>query len=613
MGDLHKIESLRLHRDRQSGYFKQSSALPASQLVVTVDVDTIEGEYREHDLRSSHYLAGWSATCTFYRDGAPAVTRHMDGVTSNQFWRWLHNRAVVDIPTWRTRRRRGSAPPLVTVSVLGANLSRTLPLLNTYQKALAWPAEFVSTGSTPSVSLVELVEGVRFSYRFVDIARIWDTTLEDLAKQLGLAQPVTARDSADIVAQAFRTWRKFIITNHLGRVAMSIGAQSMMSYRRFCAPKSLCLHTDATVLALERKACAGGYMAAMQTGIVGDCVLVDYRSAYVDAMRNPMPVKLVGAGVTPPLHEFYRVIDEGYSVVAAVTLAPHTPTLLGRCRRHTVNKLGAHTTFTEQTDRDFSRCRAGHKTVLTTPELVAVKGLIESVETWAVYRSDTVFSDWCQHIWRVRCNARDDFTRAMTKRLATALHGCFAYQPSVWTAEDTLDQWGGDFTYWWGICGGDCKTEGTHRHKYRQMLGRVERQDRYKEGANSMPAIYAHVTAHARLKLSALIETVGWGHTFYADTDGAIIDLSAESLIPADWFGNGLGELSRDVLRDVEIAAVKRYRYAGGARLSGLPSAGRVINGRWEFEEWGDWFPSNIESDGVAFTYTRQMKHPWES
>lgn len=613
MTNLQTFDSSRLHRDRKHGYFRPRRVLPHGQLVVAVDVDTVEGEYRETDHRSTHYLAGWSAAAAKFTRGGTVTTKSMRGVTSDQFWRWLHNRAVLDSVTWKTKRRGGSKPPMFIVTVLGFDLARTLPLLRTYDQSMHWHCEFVSTGATPSVSLVEEVDGLRLSFRFVDCTRVWDTPVEELAKQLGAAQPVNATERAALVLDAFTRWREFVLSNRLGRVAMSIGAQSMMSYHEFCPPKMLCVHDNPNVLALERAACAGGYMVNTKTGRVGAGLLVDYRSAYVDAMRNPMPVKLVGSNINPTLAELDAALGEGYLVVARVTLHPHYPTLLTRCRRHTVNSVGVRSRWIDQWHQDEVRCARGHQLVVTTPELAAIRESIASVDEWAVYRADSPFVDWANHIWQVRCAAPDDFTKSMVKRVATALHGRFGYQPTVWVGEDNLDQWGGDFSYWWGMCGGECAVEGTHRHQYRQMLGRVERQDKYREAADSMPAVYAHVTAYARMKLLELIEAAEWSNLFYADTDGIIVRPAAEVKIPRDWFGDGLGDLSRDYLREVEIAGVKRYRYLGGAKLSGVPTSGRrVEGGRWEWEEWQDWFPGDVNSDGVAYSYTRSMRYPLE-
>ena len=58
---------------------------------------------------------------------------------------------------------------------------------------------------------------------------------------------------------------------------------------------------------------------------------------------------------------------------------------------------------------------------------------------------------------------------------------------------------------------------------FRRFNGLIQRKDTFPESANSHPAIAAHITAHGRMALWALMRKVTPEHYFYCDTDSVMV------------------------------------------------------------------------------------------
>ena len=612
-------------RKRNPAYLTPTEGKQArNTLIGFVDVDTVEGQL-DYDKRTAHTLGCWHLILCKYRADGQHTFKQYTGSTSKHFWTCLRNQ------TLNTN--------IKYLNIIGSDMAKTLPLLDVYQQTEDMTVGFVSEGVHPAVTLKNDV----CEYAFVDAFRVWGMHNWELAKQLGLAQPVSAAERTQLVVDAHSHWRECVLKHNLGfRVLCSIGGQALSSYKRWMPARTLAIHCDVEALSLERAACEGGYMMALQTGYMGDGFLLDFNAAYVAEMRNPMPARRITSGDNIDLTELDRLLNEGHTIVAEVDLCGHVPHLLVHCRRHCATEpetsqysyehddpsdavasveidveTGAIDTnfrspvYGGQNALDTYRCRVGHCAVLTTPEIAAMRPYVTAVRRFVSFATEYPFDAWCDHIWGARqAETGDPFTSAMLKRLGAALHGRFKYTPMTWVLDDDLNTWGLDASHWHALCGVNCEQEGTHRHRFRQIMGRTERQDVFGEGSDTMPAIYAHTTAYARMRLLELIETVGWGDVWYADTDGIIVSPEGANKIPHHWLGDGLGELSVEYLTDVRISGVKRYTHGAGAKLSSYPADGFLDGTFWVFDEWQGWFPYNAETDGVAYSWQRKIPYP---
>ena len=238
--------------------------------------------------------------------------------------------------------------------------------------------------------------------------------------------------------------------------------------------------------------------------------------------------------------------------------------------------------------------------MLTTPEILRVRDDIYDVGRMSVYSGGEYFKEWALQMWDLRQNSeKGTLMHAMSKRLATALHGRFGYRPTYWTEVEGLDvPFGQDETEWTVP-----DPETGRQVRFRQMLGVVEREVKLDESKESCPVVASHITAYARLRLLDLIEEVGLSRIMYCDTDGILVGDGGLKRVPEEWFGSGIGELSYEQYNNVKIWGVKRYVHAEGLKLAAYSRKGKPVGGRWEWEEWSDWWPYTEDDDGMAYAH----------
>jgi hypothetical protein len=91
---------------------------------------------------------------------------------------------------------------------------------------------------------------------------------------------------------------------------------------------------------------------------------------------------------------------------------------------------------------------------------------------------------------------------------------------------------------------------------YRRFNGLIQRRDTLRESYQSHPAIAAHITAHGRMVLWALMRKVTPEHYFYCDTDSLMVSLQGFERV-------------KDSVNDVLLGALKVQQQIGNAVLYG--------------------------------------------
>ena len=499
------------------------------------------------------------------------------------------------------------------VLIVGSDLSKTLPLLDIYNEVVvdgivSWRVDYWMPGKIPVVELHTIpdAETKLKKIRFHDSKRIWDLDVDELAEKLGMDYTGTAKNKCNILARGIEHWRRIVGENYLGSTMTGyIGAQAMACFKYICEKDSIYIHNQIPVLKHERKSYHGGYMIARKCGeLYPELHSVDMNSAYLWAMLENMPRKLGTSFQKLEYDRLFRFIEEdGDCVVAEVELVSHEPHLLHVCRRHPPHK---EPDWEAQNDADRERCAEGHYAVLTTPELLYVRDLVMDVGNVSVYHGGDVFAKWAQKLWKLRKKADPGtLEHYMYKRLSTALHGKFSQRPTYWKELETAEECGEDNTEWEGR---DPATGEPAR--FRQMLGLVEMEVKKDESRESCPAIAAHITAYARMRLMELIDIVGMENVYYCDTDGLLINDDGLARIPAEWFGNRMGELKYELLRNVKIWGVKRYRADNALKMASYSRRGRPEDDMWVWDEWSQWWPYTIEEDSLAYARRYRVHMP---
>jgi len=284
---------------------------------------------------------------------------------------------------------------------------------------------------------------------------------------------------------------------------------------------------------------------------------LDVVSMYASVMReNEFPVKLVKFVKPASLQGLIRALER-FSVIAEVKVELHEPAIAVK-QDKLLFPVG---TFWA---------------TLTTPELkyVLQNGKILAVESYAIYESAPIFREFVEYFYGKRKEAaekKDYLSSWFYKTVMNSLYGKFGQANPEW--EELKEESPLEYGYF------VMRNLRTHRtesikvinHKQYRLVG-------VKEAFDAFPAIAAHVTAYARMKLWQFMKAAK-GRKFYCDTDSLIVDEEAcQSLWNQRLIGNNLGQLKIEARADsAEFKLPKVYRFGSDLHVKGFRNENRSM------------------------------------
>jgi hypothetical protein len=412
----------------------------------------------------------------------------------------------------------------------------------------------------------------------LDTMNWWPIPLARLGESLGIqkgswevskADPVALREycaqDALIVLRAVQRLADFVLSEDLGGFASTAAGQAYRAWRHAFMGHQVLVHADEEVLALERSAYHGGRVECRRIGpIQGPLFLLDVTSMYPSVMLEhdyPTVVK----------HHYKRVSVEsltrwldGFLAVADVTLEVDSPAYGVVHNGRLIFPVG---TF---------------RTTLTTPELrrALSRGEILEVHSCALYEGAPIFRTYVEAFWARRLEAQREgnpIASDFYKLLLNGLYGKFGQGGRRWEIIAQVP----DFTpKTMEVLDADT---GDHL-RFRQLGGAVQVLRTDPETSESCPAIAAHVTAYARLRLWNLAEQAGLEHVYYMDTDSLLVDEEGAINLAPEIAPGTLGKLKIELeCTDAELWGPKDYRMGNKVRTKGVRSkATRTDAGGWE-------------------------------
>lgn len=362
------------------------------------------------------------------------------------------------------------------------------------------------------------------------------------------------RRDVEIVLRAVQLMVDRVRDWDLGNFAATLPAQAYTAWRHRHLHHRVLIDDHPRALDLARRAYHGGRTEAWRLGeIAGPVVVYDVVSMYPAVMTTtPMPTVLRSWARHCSVATL-RALVKRSCVIADVTIA---------------------------TDRaDYPIVHEGRlifpvgrfRAVLTTPELVHAlrSGHVMSVHELAIYDRailfDTYVHEW--HARRSRAIAEGRIADAtLSKLMMNALYGKFGQRGRVFS--DVGDAPPDEVRSWVEI---DADT-GTVRH-YRTFGGRLQERSDEVESRESHPAIAAHVTAAARMRLLGAMERAGRMNIVYADTDSLFALPPAVGTLDSLVRPGRLGWLKRErTLETLTIHALKDYTADGVRKTKGIRS-----------------------------------------
>jgi len=369
---------------------------------------------------------------------------------------------------------------------------------------------------------------------------------------LGITWDTYGKRDVEIIRDACIHWFGFLETNDMGCFAPTLAGQAMNLFRHRYMKHEILIDDNERALSLTREGYHGGRTECFFIGKRKDTfTLLDVNSMYPSVMADyQYPRRLLSHTRRANLEDVAIWLQQ-YSVCARVILRTMLP---------------------------FAAVRAGSKLVfpvgefdciLSTPELrYALRHAeIVSVIEVAVYEQALLFSTMMRDLYLARLQAKnsgDPVTAFLYRKMMNSFYGKWGQDGAKWNEIDHIDDL--SCRRWMEI---DHDTQTVIWR--RQLGGLVQERGKDEESKDSFPAIAAHVTAYARIKLWDLIQLAGIEHVYYVDTDSLLVDGDGLARLASRIDESALGMLSiKGEYDEIEIWGNKDYRFGSKERHKGV-------------------------------------------
>ena len=524
-------------------------------------VHRVEGNKTFHRLRLGHAL---------YQRWRPSRSKHtehwLEFTEPVEFWEWLD----------------ATVPHRATVWVMSCNLAFDFHILDGWKYIPAQGAKVQFYYAGFKTTIIQC-RALKRRLLFIDTINVLPVSVAKLGEHLGLpkmdidwrskdTELVSAycRRDVEIIRDGWNGFCDFIEGNDFGPVSMTLASQAMNTFSYRFMKQPIFIHGNEKVCALERAGYFGGRTEALHIGRYdrSQIFVLDVNAMYPAVMRNNMyPYRFKGSGRHLPLRALPDKLDR-YAVVARVRLDTDEPAYPYRGVR-TLFPIGKFTT------------------TLTMPELrYAVQhGHVREVLEWADYDKDDLFTEYVDTVLALRkqyAKQNNALYVFICKRLSNSFYGKFGQLSTEWIDayhNGTVDSYAGIYH--------DTVTGKSSME--RCFFGWVQREGDTTESRNSFPAICAHVTGYARMRLWSLMKRVPPHQLLYVDTDSLMVTPRGMKALAPEIKPKQTGKLKlEDVYKWIEIYTTKDYKSDKAVKLKGVPASAEEIRpGVYRHE----WFP----------------------
>lgn len=469
-------------------------------------------------------------------------------ITRSEFWEWVcaHQRSKTKL------------------YLFCHNTSFDLPVLNVFRELPSLGYTLISAIIDAPPTILTFRNGSK-SIVILDTLNFFRMPLKFLGEEIGLPklempdnndlnldwETYSDRD-VEIIKTAMLHWWDYLEREDMGSFAPTLAGQSMRVFRHKYMRHKIFIDSNEHALKLTREGYYGGRVEAFYIGKYSQpTYALDVNSMYPAVMAEyEYPTKLVA-------YTRYATVDDlhiwvaRYCVTAKITL---------------------------RTDKAFVPIRQNHKlifpvgtfeAILSTPELLYAfeNGDILDISEVAIYERAPLFCE----MMTVECERKARYKRDgelvkefITKKIVNSFYGKWGQSGGKWLEEYNIE----DLTCkrWTEI---DLETGRILQH--RQLAGLVQRKEDFGESRESFPAIAAHVTAYARMKLWNIIETAGRENVYYCDTDCVLVNSTGREKLATYIDNYKLGALKLAGEYDnIEIWGAKDYRFGTKAKTKGV-------------------------------------------
>lgn len=407
---------------------------------------------------------------------------------------------------------------------------------------------------------------------FADSMGFMRASLASLGKRFGLEKftmpDPDASDSVwssychrdvEVLQASFEALLEFVSSRNLGRLSLTAPGQALTAFRHRFMGERIVIHRTPSLLPLELASYHGGRVEAFHIGHVPSSPIyyLDVNGMYASVMRDgSYPCQLLGTKIKPSGGQVSEAIRR-FEVMADCDVELSDP-LIPHLEERLLFPVGRF------------------RSVLAGPEfrLCYERGCVRKVHAIACYRRGRPFGDYIDYFWDLRQGAiqRGDKTiDYLAKLLGNSLYGKFGQRNPIYTTykADPLKPPGIESI----ISGATGRRETRLTFAGKTWIKTGEEASRW----SSYP-IASWITSYARVKLLDQIETAGWDHVFYCDTDSVFVDSTGLDRLRGRLNPLELGALDvRSEGRELTIHGAKDYVLDGQVKLKGVPRKAKEV------------------------------------
>lgn len=461
------------------------------------------------------------------------------------------------------------------------NASFDFPVVHafTHLPELKWRLHKMIIDSPP---LVVSYRSRKKTITLCDTLNIWRMSLAELGKRCGLPKlempekwGETDKDDAycirdvEIIRKSICEWADFLRDRDLGGFCPTVAAQAMRTFRHLYLEDRILIEDNPVSLGLARDCYHGGRCEAGFIGRLTQPVhSVDVNSMYPFVMSYAeMPLRLVGITRYVQPFQLPKLLSQ-YCVCAHVSLdttEPFAPLVKDHKLCFPTGKFDAY---------------------LCTPELeYALQiGAIREIHLCASYEKGIPFRKFALELYAHKEAASREgrkFEADHWKKILNSFYGKWGQNGRKWQQVGTCDPELFDIRP-------QKDAQSGKQTLVRRFGGMVLERSEDRESLESHPAIAAHITAHARMVLWALIRKLAPEDYFYCDTDGLLVSSNGLKALSDSIDQFRLGGLKHvETYSEVFIYGCKDLLLDGEEKIKGISKrSNRLDQGKYRQMRW---------------------------
>jgi len=532
---------------RRAHKLKDNKVCEYPQQCIWFDTETRFENVRD-DTIYHHLKFGWACY----------MRRHHNGVWGDEAWKRFDTRA--DFWDWAVNYVR----PKTKLYLFCHNTSFDLPVLNVFRDLplRGFELRLAIIDAPPTILRYRSDVG---AIMILDTLNIWRMPLSAVGAEielqklempedndLGITWDTYGKRDVEIIRDACIKWWDFLERNDYGSFAPTLAGQSMRVYRHKFMSHDILIDDNPKATKLSRDGYHGARCECFRIGkFEGSFHLLDVNSMYPDVMANhEYPHKLLTHTRYAQQADLKAWLQQ-YALMARVVLRTAIPFAPIKEHHKLLFPIG-----------EF-------ECVLSTPELkyALEHAEILDIKEIAVYHKGFLFTQMMHELYMNRLTAKREGRKVdafMFRKIMNSFYGKWGQSGGKWdsfmqTEDLSCKSW---IEY-------DRETGKMTRH--RQLGGLVQTRNEEAESRDSFPAIAAHVTAYARMKLWEIITLAGVDNVLYCDTDSVLVNDTGKRNVAFITDKELMGKLSVKGSYSVcEIWGAKDYRFDQLSRTKGV-------------------------------------------